>query len=61
MKKLSNKPTPSQKKLNSEIEKKPTGRSADELQQMRDTVSSKNRKSEQVNASFLLRARARKK
>jgi len=61
MKKLSNKPEPSQKKLNSEIEKKPTGRSADELQQMRDTVSSKNRKSEQVNASFLLRARARKK
>lgn len=61
MKKLSNEPKPSQKKLNSEIEKKPTGRSADELQQMRDTVSSKNRKSEQVNASFLLRARARKK
>ena len=61
MKKLSNKPKPSQKKLNSEIEKKPTGRSADELQQMRDTVSSKNRKSEQVNASFSLRARARKK
>lgn len=61
MKKLSNKPKPSQKQLNSEIEKKPTGRSADELQQMRDTVSSKNRKSEQVNASFLLRARARKK
>ena len=61
MKKLSNKPKPPQKKLNSEIEKKPTGRSADELQQMRDTVSSKNRKSEQVNASFLLRARARKK
>ena len=61
MKKLSNKPKPSQKKLNSEIEKKPTGHSADELQQMRDTVSSKNRKSEQVNASFLLRARARKK
>ena len=61
MKKLSNKPKPLQKKLNSEIEKKPTGRSADELQQMRDTVSSKNRKSEQVNASFLLRARARKK
>ena len=60
MKKLSNKPKPLQKK-NSEIEKKTTGRSAEELQQMRDTVSSKNRKSEQVNASFLLRARARKK
>lgn len=61
MKKLSNEPKPLQKKLNSEIEKKTTGRSAEELQRMRDTVSSKNRKSEQVNASFLLRARARKK
>jgi hypothetical protein len=61
MKKLSNEPKPLQKELNSEIEKKTTGRSAEELQQMRDTVSSKNRKSEQVNASFLLRARARKK
>ena len=61
MKKLSNKPKPSQKQLNSEIEKKPTCHSADELQQMRDTVSSKNRKSEQVTASFMLRARARKK
>ena len=61
MKKLSNEPKPLQKELNSEIEKKTTGRSAEELQQMKDTVSSKNRKSEQVNASFLLRARARKK
>ena len=61
MKKLSNEPKPLQKELNSEIEKKTTGRSAEELQQMRDTVSSRNRKSEQVNASFLLRARARKK
>ena len=61
MKKLSNEPKPLQKELNSEIEKKTTGRSAEELQQMRDTVSSKNRKSEQVKASFLLRARARKK
>lgn len=61
MKKLSNEPKPLQKELNSEIEKKTTGRSSEELQQMRDTVSSKNRKSEQVNASFLLRARARKK
>ena len=61
MKKLSNEPKPLQKELNSEIEKKTTGRSAEELQRMRDTVSSKNRKSEQVNASFLLRARARKK
>ena len=60
MKKLSNKPKPLQKKK-SEKEKKTTGRSVEELQQMRDTVSSKNRKSEQVNASFLLRARARKK